>query len=266
MTWGYEGRVFEMPTDLPSSATSDEVGRTIIAVLFDLHNTTLHDDYVFVGLLHVGELVADRWGVDAASFTPAFWQAVRVAMRDYIDVDYYPMRDVFVDALRMVGHDCGADPTDEELFDLELELWTAAIPAARPMDGAIETFDALRAAGVKVGVVSFADDWVFDGLIDQLGFADHVDVAVCSETARSCKPHPGIFRHALDALGVPADRAMFVGDQIDSDVVGGNRLGMVTVHIPRSHEGTDIDAFGDDPITMPDHRLESLREVVDIVI
>jgi FMN phosphatase YigB (HAD superfamily) len=130
-------------------------------------------------MIHVGELVADRWGIDPASMPAAFWRAIRVAMQDYIDLDYHLMRDVFVDALRMVGRECGGDPTDEELVDLEVASWVAGVPVARPMDGAIETFDALRAAGIKVGVVSFADDRVFDEPIHQLGFADHVDVAVC---------------------------------------------------------------------------------------
>jgi FMN phosphatase YigB (HAD superfamily) len=59
---------------------------------------------------------------------------------------------------------------------------------------------------------------------------------------------------------------MFVGDQIDSDVVGGNRLGMVTVHITSGQYDANIDAFGDGPITIPDHRLTSLHEVVDLVV
>jgi ribonucleotide monophosphatase NagD (HAD superfamily) len=37
---------------------------------------------------------------------------------------------------------------------------------------------------------------------------------------------------------------MFVGDQIDSDVVGGNRLGMVKVHITSGQYDANIDAFG----------------------
>ena len=252
-------------TNAMSNAPGDEAARLVDAVLFDLHNTTLSGDYAVVGVAHVGELAAQRWGVDPASVPPAFGPALKTAMQAYIDLDYYPMRDMFVDAWRIVGRELGADPGDDELSELEVAFWTAAIPAARPVDGAIETFDALRAAGIKVGVVSIADDWVFDALIDQLGFADHLDVAVCSETAKSCKPHAGIFRYALDALGVPAERAMFVGDTIDSDVVGGNRLGMVTVHIPGGGHNADIDAFGHDPSSVPDHRLTSLREVVDLV-
>jgi len=255
-----------MTTNALSTATADHTTRLVDAVLFDLHNTTLAGDYSVVGVDHVGELMAQRWGVDPTSVATAFGPAVKVAMHGYIDVDYYPMRDMFVDAWRIVGRELGADPSDDELSELEVAFWRAGIPAARPVEGAIETFDALRVAGIKVGVVSIADDWVFDALIDQLGFTDHVDVAVCSETAKSCKPHAGIFRHALDALAVPAERTMFVGDTIDSDIVGGNRLGMVTVYIPGGVHNADIDAFGDDPIATPDHRLTSLREVVDLIV
>jgi HAD superfamily hydrolase (TIGR01509 family) len=255
-----------MTTNDAATPSSSDKDRLVDAVLFDLHNTTLQGDYFVVGLIHVGELVADWWKVDPASFPTTFYPAAEAAMRRYSHDDFYLMRDVFADALGMVGRDCGTDPTDDELFELVVALWDAAVPAAVPMDGAIETFDALRDAGLKVGIVSFADRGMFEGLITQLGFADHVDIAVSSEAARSCKPHAGIFQHALDALGVPAERAMFVGDQIDSDVVGGNRLGMVTVHIPPAHWGANTNAFGDDPMMTPDHRLATLREVVDLVI
>jgi putative hydrolase of the HAD superfamily len=239
--------------------------RAIDAVLFDLHNTTLDGDYAAVGVAHVGDLMARRWGVDPAAFEAAFLPGIRQAMRSYIDRDFYLMSDVFVDAFRHIAGELGIEADDAELAWLDREMWSANIPAARPTDGAIETMDALRALGIKVGIVSWADTDVFDRLIEHLGFAEHVDVAVCSQDARSCKPHPGIFRVALDALGTTPERTIFVGDSVDGDVVGGNRLGMVTALVARSEFSADIDAFGDDPVTVPDHFLTSLADVVDVV-
>jgi putative hydrolase of the HAD superfamily len=43
------------------------------------------------------------------------------------------------------------------------------------------------------------------------------------------KPHPVIFERALDALGVEAERTLFVGDRLYEDVRGAGELGMTTV-------------------------------------
>lgn len=238
-------------------------GTRIDAVLFDLHNTTMDGNYVAVGTNRVAPVVAARWDMDAGDVD--VMQGVRAAMRHYHSQDFYLMRDVFADAFRHVAVTAGAEPTDAELTELNDMFWEANIAAVRPTEGAIVTMDALRSAGCGVGVVSWADEEVFDRMIEQLGFRDHADVVVCSETARSCKPHPGIFQHALDALGVQADRAMFVGDSVDQDVVGGNRLGMTTVLVDGSKYSSDIGALGGDALTVPDHRIGALIEVLDLV-
>ena len=237
----------------------------IDAVLFDLHNTTMDGSYASVGVASVASVIAPRWGVAEGGVDQGFWQGVRAVMGRYHSLDFYLMGDVFADAFRQIAATAGVEPSDDELAELIDLMWEANLPAVRPMDGAIETFDALRASGRGVGVVSWADEGVFDRLIEQLGFGDHVDVAVCSETARSCKPHPGIFQYALDALGVPPGRAMFVGDSIDQDIVGGNRLGMTTVLVDATRYSSDIGAFGDDPLTVPDHRTGALTDVLDLV-
>lgn len=233
----------------------------IDAVLFDLHNTTMDGNYAAVGIAHVAPIVSAWWGIEPDAVDGAFMVGIRAAMATYHDLDFYLMSEVFEDAF---GHDAssvGAEPTRAELADVVRMFWEACIPAVCPVDGAIDSMDALRASGRRVGVVSWADEAVFDDLIGQLGFRDHVDIAVCSETARSCKPHPGIFQYALD---VRPERAIFVGDSIDQDIVGGNRLDMTTVLVDGSKYASDIGAFGDDPITVPDHRISDLREVVEL--
>jgi putative hydrolase of the HAD superfamily len=43
------------------------------------------------------------------------------------------------------------------------------------------------------------------------------------------KPEPGIFRLALDRLGVDPLDAVFVGDRLETDVQGAANLGMTTI-------------------------------------
>ncbi len=53
-----------------------------------------------------------------------------------------------------------------------------------------------------------------------------------SEIVGVSKPDPGIFRAALDALGIPeADygRVVMVGNNLERDIAGANRLGLISI-------------------------------------
>ena len=69
---------------------------------------------------------------------------------------------------------------------------------------------------------------------------------------------------ALDGIGVPPARAMFVGDSVESDVVGGNRVGMRTVLLS-AREFAIGAGSSDDPITHPDYHMYHLVDVLDLL-
>jgi HAD superfamily phosphatase (TIGR01668 family) len=46
---------------------------------------------------------------------------------------------------------------------------------------------------------------------------------------RAVKPRRGAFRKALEIMGLGASKVAVVGDQVFTDVLGGNRLGMHTI-------------------------------------
>src|SRR5438105_3202693 len=91
--------------------------------------------------------------------------------------------------------------------------------------------EALRARGLKLGLVSNAFDpgWLVHRDLAQMGLAERLDFAVFSSEVGKRKPHPAIFERALDALGVAAAEAVFVGDRLYEDVRGAGELGMTTV-------------------------------------
>lgn len=78
----------------------------------------------------------------------------------------------------------------------------------------------LTERGIKTAVVS---NIAFDirPAFDALGVADDVDVFVLSFEVGATKPDPAIFTAALEQLGVPAERALMVGDSDEAD--GGAR-------------------------------------------
>jgi HAD superfamily hydrolase (TIGR01549 family) len=96
----------------------------------------------------------------------------------------------------------------------------------------IPTMRALRAAGVKTAVISNADSDVTD-LCLHFAFAQEMDLIVTSALVGWEKPDVRTYRAALDPLKVNAERALHIGDQPRSDVVGALAVGMRAALIDR---------------------------------
>lgn len=116
-------------------------------------------------------------------------------------------------------------------------------------DDALPALHAVRARGAGVAVISNTDRNL-GALCDELGLAAHLDALICSCDVGCEKPAPAIFHAALERLAVPPQRALHIGDQYHSDVVGARRVGMRAVLLDRLGL---LDAIADCP-RVPDLR------------
>src|SRR5690606_9807118 len=96
-------------------------------------------------------------------------------------------------------------------------------------DAGSRTVAAARAAGLRVGIVSNELE-LFWGrpFMDRLDLLREVDVLVDATHSGVLKPDPRAYRAALDALGVRAERALFVDDQ-QRNVDGARAVGMAAM-------------------------------------
>jgi HAD superfamily hydrolase (TIGR01549 family) len=97
-------------------------------------------------------------------------------------------------------------------------------------DDAVPTLQALRAHGLRLGLIS-------NGQRDLEEFARHhaldVDVAVGSKSHGRAKPHASIFERALTALEVAPADAVMVGDSYADDIEGARALGIRAILLDR---------------------------------
>jgi len=189
----------------------------------------------------------------------AFRRAVEKKMAEFLPRPFYLHRDLFEAAEVDLLTELGASPREGDDFLLYLGQTEAALAAVQPREGVGETLAALRGRGLHLGIVSNIDDDQFHPLFERIGLGSYFDAVTTSEEARSCKPHPGIYRHALrKAGGIAAEEVVFVGDSLDYDVAGAKALGMTTVLIrdlPSQQTG------GEDP----DHVIEAIPELLQII-
>jgi len=117
----------------------------------------------------------------------------------------------------------------------------------------------LKALGLTTGLLSnthWPREWHEDALAAD-GLLDLIDARIYTSELRYMKPHPSAFQALLDAVGVIAERAVFVGDRLHDDVFGAKSVGMRTVWIRNGLvPGYDIE---------PDATIEHLSELLAVI-
>jgi putative hydrolase of the HAD superfamily len=132
------------------------------------------------------------------------------------------IRAYFGGMLEQSGVPAGSIPALLEAFEARhrtLGLWT------RPVEGARAAIDAIAALGLRQACVSNSDGRAEMHLAD-CGVRDGLEFVVDSQIVGVEKPDPRIFHIALTRMGVPAERALYVGDIVSVDSAGARAAGM----------------------------------------
>jgi putative hydrolase of the HAD superfamily len=124
---------------------------------------------------------------------------------------------------------------------VELPLTEALLASLTftPFDDAAPALRALRSAGARLVVVSNWD-WSLHEVLERVGLMPLLDGVVTSAEVGSRKPAVVAFERALALAGVPASRAVHVGDSFEEDVLGARAAGIEPVLIRR--DGGTVDA------------------------
>jgi putative hydrolase of the HAD superfamily len=120
---------------------------------------------------------------------------------------------------------------------------------------ALETLDHFRRRGIPLGLVTNGDASQQRYKIERFELARYFEVMVIEGEFGAGKPDEAVFRHALDKIGVPAHEAWMVGDHLDWDIDGAQRLGAHGIWIDRRGSG-----LGDSSVR-PHRIIRSLREL-----
>ena len=142
------------------------------------------------------------------------------------------------------------------------ELYESAICAqAIPMPDAREVVAQVKAAGFKIGLDS---NTMFRGTahmadMERFGLLDYFDAMVFSADVNKWKPMAAPFLQVMAELEVVGETAVYIGDDPGSDMVGGQRAGMRTIHYRSS------DRFAESLDIQPHARIEKLNDLLPIL-
>ncbi len=128
-----------------------------------------------------------------------------------------------------------------------------------PYPHVYSTLNKLLKLGIKMGIVSDApakEAWL---RLAYLNFHHIVDAVVTFEDTGQRKPHSAPFLAILDKMNVKPAESIMVGDWVERDIIGAEKVGMKTAF---ARYGDTFDTKSHNA----DYELNDINELIDIII
>jgi HAD superfamily hydrolase (TIGR01549 family) len=225
------------------------MAETIRGILFDLGDTILDFGSVDVlGKFEAGAHLAYDFlaelGMRLPSFA-AFYRRQLWAFRwNYFKSHFTGREFNTLDILGQLGLRMGHDLSAEQMLELAWKWYEPLSRQASVEEGARPLLQGFAAAGLKLGVISntFVPGVILDRHLAAENLLDLLPVRIYSCDVVWRKPNPNIFQLALERAGLTAPQTLFVGDSLQADIDGANKVGMISVlkDPPRRHRHSSI--------------------------
>ena len=121
---------------------------------------------------------------------------------------------------------------------LEKYFWEVYLNSMIKYDG----FDSFiqRSLDKKIVIVTDLTAQIQHQKIEKLGLNQHIFAVVTSEEAGVEKPHPYIFKMALEKLDMSPAEVVMIGDNYKKDILGASELGIQSLWFNPNHVKKDI--------------------------
>lgn len=230
------------------------------AIIFDLDDTildtTLSADRLWT---RAAEHFADRAGLDARAFD----EQMRVSREWFwsdADRNRAGRMDLYKARAGCVEHALQELNASDAELAIELADWFTErrITAMTPFDGAIETLETLKAAGVRLALISNGKGETQRDKVVRFGLEPIFDCIILEGEFGVGKPDRRVFDHALSELDVaPADTWM-VGDNLQWEVAAPQALGIRGIWVDWRGRGLPADTD-----VKPDCIVRSISELIE---
>jgi putative hydrolase of the HAD superfamily len=99
----------------------------------------------------------------------------------------------------------------------------------------VSTLKPFKESGIRMGIISNTTNpqFIKDEELRRTGLSTYFEFAIFSSSTPYRKPHPSIFNAAISRLNLEAENILFVGDDLKTDVMGAQSVGMQTAWLNR---------------------------------
>jgi HAD superfamily hydrolase (TIGR01549 family) len=204
----------------------------LLGVVFDLDGTLVLSDHPFERMRREVIRIAERNGVVPGHLS------VTQTIPSLMEAAVHELERAGLPATQKFRFEAEAT---KRIDEIELE----ALPHTRVRPGALETVRALGEAGYRVGVLTRSSGAFAEAALVNCGMRPFVPVLRTRSDSGPAKPDPEALLLTLRAMGVPPNRAIFVGDHLlDAECASRARVRFYALLPPNPNAlGTDVDRF-----------------------
>ncbi len=240
----------------------------INAVTFDLWQTLILDNRE-LGLQRAqarldgarATLLANGIDRDADHIREAYrgcYRACRAVRNENKDVSFRRQVEIFIDLIDEGLSDRLPESAVDEIERSYADSFFDYPP--RFHDSTKETLEAVRGMGLGIGLISntgMTPGYTFREFLARHHLLEYFDVLTFSDEVLLAKPSDEIFLMTINSLDTIPHATIHVGDHVNNDVVGANRIGMKSIWIRGFYEPDDPD----DPDSQADVAVDDLSAV-----
>ena len=245
---------------MPEQSKQTLNARSIRCILFDLGETlwfrkdaaTWHQ-LEAIANRHAGELLRQHTGPQSLPHLDddTLGERLREALDEHIRTLKRWTPEIEANGplvMLQILQELGIERVDIPFATAIFEALRVRIPPSRPLfSDTLPTVAALQQRGFLLGIVTnrlfggapFQEDLRTLGL---LNYFDPRHMAISGDLGVR-KPNPAIFLHALKALDVAPEQAAMVGDSLNADVLGAQKLGILAIWKPKPKQITWVKTY-----------------------
>lgn len=219
----------------------------IKVVLFDLYGT----------LAYVDDPISDEYASDflVSRGYEVYPQALKAAWQyvSFIDYPKYGYK-TWRTYLKRVLQRLGIKPDKQILRELSKFYKEAKWGRYPDVEDAVTK---AKEAKLKTAIVTTIARFKYKRALKPV--LDEIDLLVDGHTFRCEKSNPRIYLKALEALGVKADEAVMIGDDMKLDILVPKKLGMKAILLDRTER------YSTENIVEADAVVKNLNEAMDVI-
>ncbi|GAB6189876.1 YjjG family noncanonical pyrimidine nucleotidase [Marinitoga arctica] len=195
----------------------------IKGVIFDLYGTLINANHLF---LPIAKIISRETNYSVDILEKKIRDTYNKYFKDYHLKPFKPEREYY----KLLFKELKTQLNIKNTIDYYIETMYKTFIELKPYDD-VDYLNNLKEKGLKIAILSNADDNFVIPSLKKNYFP--FDILITSHSTKLYKPDPKIFNYTLNKMQLNKNDVIFIGDNYNVDILGGNNYGIKSILIKR---------------------------------